>query len=504
MPAALRNWAGRRLETRVDKGLRWADEQFGIHKGLRKLLDHIFPDHWSFMLGEIALYSFVTLVLTGVFLALYFDPSSHTYLYHGPYRPLYGHSVTAAYGSTVDISTKVRSGLLFRQMHHWAADVFLGAVVAHLLRIFFTGAFRKPRATNWVIGVTMFFAGIIEGYVGYSMPGDLLSGTGVRIGYSILESMPVIGSYLAVFLFRGQYPGDGVIYQRFFIAHVFLLPVLIATLLAVHLGLIMRQKHTQFPQPSRTEHNVVGSPMYPRFMFKSLGLLFLVVGILTLLGGLVQINPIWQYGPYDSWKVSFAAQPDWFMGWIEGAMRLFPSWDFSAFGHEVVLDLFLPAVVMPTLTFLMLIAWPYLDSRISGDRSHHHLLERPRDNPVRTAIGAGIFAFFAIMFIASSDDLVANFFALPLQSEVWGLRAAIVSVPWIVGFVTFRICEDLRRPPPPPAEVVLVEDHYEVEQARPEPHGELEPEKVPAFVVAGPVSMSVPRAVEEEARGKSG
>ena len=265
-------------------------------KGGRVLLDKIFPDHWSFMLGEIALYSFVVLMATGVFLALYFVPSASQVIYHGTYAPLRGQRVSEAFESTVNISFGVRGGLLIRQMHHWAADIFVGSIVVHMARIFFTGAFRKPRELNWIIGILMLILAILEGFIGYSLPDDLISGTGLRIGYSIVESIPFVGSYLATFLWGGQFPGNGSIIPRFFIIHVLIIPLVLIGLLSAHLGLLVRQKHTQFKGEGRTENNVVGSPMFPTFMAKTTGFLFMVAGATALLGAFAQINPIWQFG----------------------------------------------------------------------------------------------------------------------------------------------------------------------------------------------------------------
>ena len=289
-------------------------------KGGRTFLDKIFPDHWSFMLGEIALYSFVVLLATGVFLSLYYVPSAPQIIYHGSYLPLRGEKVSEAYASTVGLSFDVRSGLLMRQAHHWAADIFLGSIAVHMARVFFTGAFRKPREFNWIVGVTMLILGIVNGFLGYSLPDDLVSGTGIRIAYSIIESIPLVGSYLAFFVFGGNYPGNGVIIPRFFIIHVLIVPLILIGLLAAHLGLLVKQKHTQFPGKGKTEHNVVGSPMFPTFMAKTTGFLFMVTAVIFLLGGFAQINPIWQFGQYEPYQISYAVQPDWYMGWLDGAL----------------------------------------------------------------------------------------------------------------------------------------------------------------------------------------
>ena len=427
----------------VDISVRWLDERLGLGKGTRSLLDKIFPDHWSFLLGEIALYSFVVLILTGIFLSLYYNPSSAEVVYHGAYAPLRGIRMSAAYASSVDLSFAVRSGLVIRQMHHWAADVFVGSIAVHMCRIFFTGAYRKPRELNWIIGVTLLTLAIINGFIGYSLPDDLVSGTGIRLAYSFVLSMPLVGSYLAVFLFGGNYPGNGSIIPRFFILHVLVLPLVLLGLITAHLGLLVRQKHTQFAGHGRTEHNVVGSPMYPTFIAKTTGFLFMITGVLWALGGLAQINPIWQFGPYQPYQISYAVQPDWYMGWLDGALRIMPSWEFVGFGHTIPLEVFLPTILFPGLTFTLFYAWPFIETKLTGDRAEHNLLDRPRDKPRRTAIGAAALAFYFTLFAASSTDVMANFFQISLNSVLWFFRFAVLVIPVIVGFVAWRLCLDL-------------------------------------------------------------
>ena len=341
------------------------DDRLGVAKGGRVFLDKIFPDHWSFMLGEISLYSFIVLLATGIFLSLYFVPSTQQVIYHGSYQPLDGQWVSEAFKSTVNISFDVRGGLLVRQMHHWAADIFTGSIIVHMARIFFTGAFRKPRELNWLIGTTMLILAILEGFIGYSLPDDLISGTGLRIGYSIAESIPFVGSYLVTFLWGGQFPGTGIIIPRFFIIHVLIIPLVLLGLVSVHLGLLVRQKHTQFAGEGRTENNVVGSPMFPTFMAKTTGFLFMVTAATALLGAFVQINPIWQFGSYDASKISYAVQPDWYMGWLDGALRIMPSWEFAGWGHTIPFEVLLPAVVFPGLIFTIAMLWP--GDRTQGD-----------------------------------------------------------------------------------------------------------------------------------------
>ncbi len=428
---------------RVSQVVGELDDRLGVAKGGRVFLDKIFPDHWSFMLGEISLYSFVVLIATGIFLALSYVPSATQVIYHGSYAPLHGQSVSEAYNSSVRISFDVRGGLLVRQMHHWAADIFTGSIIVHMARIFFTGAFRKPRELNYTIGIIMLIIAIFEGYIGYSLPDDLISGTGLRIGYSIAESIPFVGSYLASFVWGGTFPGNAVL-PRFYIIHVLIFPLILFALIGAHLTLLVRQKHTQFPGEGRTETNVVGSPMFPTFMAKTTGFLFMVAGASALLGAFAQINPIWQFGSYEPYKISYAVQPDWYMGWTDGALRIMPAWEFTAWGHTIPLEVFLPAVIFPGLVFNIALMWPALERRMTGDNALHNLLDRPRDRPKRTAAGAAFFALLFTLFAASSTDVLANYFHLSLNFTLWAFRVLTVVIPIVVAFVTYRLCVEMQ------------------------------------------------------------
>ena len=487
---------------RVQQAVNELDERIGIARGGRILLDKIFPDHWSFMLGEIALYSFIVLVATGIFLTLYYVPSQAIVVYHGVYKPLDGVRMSQAYESTVNLSFAVRAGLLMRQMHHWAADVFIGSIVVHMARIFFTGAFRKPRELNWTIGIILLILAILNGFIGYSLPDDLISGTGIRIGYSILLSIPFVGSYLAFFLFGGPYPGH-IIIERFYILHVLILPLLIIGLIGAHLTLLVRQKHTQFPGKGRTEHNVVGSPLFPQFAAKTTGFMLMVTGLLGVLGGFAQINPIWQFGPYEPTKISYAVQPDWYMGFLDGALRIMPSWEFTAWGHTIPWEVFLPGVVFPGLVFNLCLAWPMIERRFTDDYVMHNLLDRPRDRPKRTAAGAAMIALLFTVFAASSTDVLANFFHVSLNEVIWFFRVAVIVVPIIVGVVTWRICIELQHVPGAVkrkrAMVVsrTPEGEYVAAPAPERPgdeHHELEPEPVPVRIELEPETVGVSAA----------
>ena len=368
------------------------DDRFHAAKGVRTFMRKVFPDHWTFLLGEIALYSFIILILTGIFLTLFFQPSMTQVVYHGSYTKLNGVRMSQAYESTLNLSFDVRGGLLMRQIHHWAADVFLAAILCHLLRIFFTGAYRKPRDTNWLIGIGMFTLGIFEGFLGYSMPDDLLSGTGVRIAEGVLLGIPVVGTYLSFFLFGGQFPGAEFV-PRFYIIHVLLIPGLLLGLVSAHLFLMVHQKHTQMPGKGHTEKNVVGQPAYPYFAVKTGAFFFFVFGVLALMGTFAQINPVWQPGPYTPTAISAGSQPDFYMGFLEGSLRMFPSWTWDIGGHTVAWNVLIPALVVPGIIFTVLGIWPMLERWATGDKGYHNVNQRPRNAPTRTGVGmAGVVA----------------------------------------------------------------------------------------------------------------
>jgi ubiquinol-cytochrome c reductase cytochrome b subunit len=415
-------------------------------RGLRAALRYVFPDHWSFLLGEIALYCFVVLVLTGTLLAVQFHPSPTEVTWHGPYAPLNGARVSGAYASALDLSFKVPAGLLLRQTHHWAALVFLVAIVLHLLRIFYTAAFRRPREINYLVGVTLLGVAILEGYVGYSLLDDLLSGMGLAIGYGAALSIPGVGGALGSLIWDGPFPGGSAFLPRLFFVHVFVLPALITVLLSVHLALIVRPHHTQFRGPGRREDNVVGSPLWPGYALRSLGLFAAVAAVLVLLGALVQVNPVWQWGPYEPWLGENGAQPDWYLGWLIGALRLMPNLEVDAFGRTLVPNPFFGGVLFPTVVFLMLYAWPWIEQRVftRRDTAQHHLLDRPRDNPRRTAFATAFLTWVATVFLAGSADRAFLAFGISYEIQVRIFRVLFFAAPVIAYLIAHRVARELR------------------------------------------------------------
>jgi ubiquinol-cytochrome c reductase cytochrome b subunit len=422
----------------------YLDERVGSNAGAKKNLRKVFPEHWSFMLGEIALYSFIILLATGVYLTLFFKPSMQEVQYNGSYTPLKGVSMSEAYSSTLDLSFDVRGGLLMRQIHHWAALIFVAAIFIHVFRIFFTGAFRKPRELNWLIGNGLLTLAIFEGFAGYTIPDDLLSGTGLRIAEGVALSIPVVGTYVQFFLFGGEFPGEAVI-PRLFIIHVLLLPGILLALITMHLMLVVVQKHTQFPGPGRTNENVVGFPLMPVYMAKAGGFFFIVFGICALLGGIAQINPIWLYGPYYPDQISAGSQPDFYIGFLEGSVRAMPNWETNLFGHTISWNILFPGVILPGIMFTLLAVYPFIEAWVTGDKREHHLLDRPRDVPVRTGLGAMAIAFYLLLFINGGNDIIGYTFDIPINNVTRFTQVALIVVPPLVFVITKRICLGLQR-----------------------------------------------------------
>jgi ubiquinol-cytochrome c reductase cytochrome b subunit len=422
----------------------WLDDRFHGARGFRVLMRKVFPDHWSFMLGEIALWSFVVLLLTGTFLSLFFVPSMSDVVYHGSYTKLDGIRMSEAYQSTLRISFDVRGGLLIRQIHHWAADLFMASLTIHMLRVFFTGAYRKPREVNWLIGIVLFSLGLIEGLFGYSLPDDQLSGAGLRIFEGVLQGIPIVGTYLAFFLFGGGFPGNDIV-PRMYIIHVLLIPGILLALITAHLFIMFHQKHTQMPAKGNTERNVVGQPFFPYFLAKGGAWFFFIFGALVLLSTFAEINPIWLYGPYTPVAISSASQPDFYMGILEGSLRMMPAWEINFLGHTLSLSVLIPFALPLGIILGGAAMWPFFEQWATGDKSYHNINDRPRNAPARTGVGMAAVTFYGILWAEGANDVIAERLQIPLYTVTWIARVAIFVGPLLAYYITKRICLALQR-----------------------------------------------------------
>jgi ubiquinol-cytochrome c reductase cytochrome b subunit len=422
----------------------YLDERVGLGIVLKGFGRKVFPDHWSFMLGEVALYSFVILILSGTFLTFFYQPSMAEVYYQGSYAPLKGAEMSIAYASSLDISFDIRGGLLMRQVHHWAALLFIAAIGLHMLRVFFTGAFRKPRELNWVVGFLLFLMAMGAGFTGYSLPDDLLSGNGLRIIDGMLKGIPVIGTSVSSGFFGGEFPGTEVV-ARLYSLHIMIIPALIIVFIALHLMMVIIHKHSHYSGPGRTDENVVGYPLMPVYVAKAGGFFFLVFGVIMAISATFTINPIWNYGPYDPSPVSAGTQPDWYIGWLDGALRLAPSnWDISIAGYVIPMGVMVPLVV--SLVFLALVAaYPFIENWVTQDKREHHVLDRPRNAPTRTAIGAAGVTFYGVLWAGASTDLIAINFQMSLNQILVAMQILLIIGPVIAYWVTKRACLSLQR-----------------------------------------------------------
>ncbi|OHU65057.1 cytochrome b [Mycobacteroides chelonae] len=440
------------------------DSRYRASSGLRRQMNKVFPTHWSFLLGEIALYSFVVLLISGIYLALFFDPSMAEVTYNGVYQPLRGMQMSKAYESSLNLSFEVRGGLFVRQIHHWAALMFAASIVVHLARIFFTGAFRRPREANWVIGSLLLILAMAEGFAGYSLPDDLLSGTGLRVVTQGMMSLPIVGTWMHWALFGGDFPGN-IVLPRLYVLHVLLVPAIMIALIGVHLALVWYQKHTQFPGPRRTETNVVGVRIVPVFALKSGAFFAIVTAVLALMGGLLQINPVWLLGPYKPSQVAAGSPPDIYLMWTDGLLRLVPDWELYIFGHTVPAVLW--GVLGIMLAFVVIVAWPFIERRFTGDDAHHNLLQRPRDAPVRTAIGAAGFSLYILLTLSCINDIIALKFHISLNATTWIGRIGMVILPIVVYYLAYRWAIGLQR-----SDRAVLEHGIETGIIKRLPHGE--------------------------------
>ncbi|KRC49842.1 ubiquinol-cytochrome c reductase cytochrome b subunit [Leifsonia sp. Root227] len=422
----------------------YLEDRTSISGAVKEFGRKIFPDHWSFLLGEVALYSFIVILLSGTFLTFFFQASMAEVVYHGSYVPLKGVEMSAAMSSTLNISFEIRGGLLMRQIHHWAALLFVAAIGLHMLRIFFTGAFRKPRELNWVIGFVLFILAMAEGFTGYSLPDDLLSGNGLRIIDGLIKGLPVVGTWISFLLFGGEFPGTAIV-GRLYTLHILLLPALVLAFIALHLMFVVIHKHTQYAAPGRTQGNVVGYPVLPVYAAKAGGFFFIVFGVVALMASFFTINPIWNYGPYDPSPVSAGTQPDWYIGFADGALRLVPpGWEFVWLDRTWSFNIIVPVVILGVFIVTVLI-YPFIEAWITGDKREHHILDRPRNAATRTAIGAAGVTFYAVFWAAASSDIIATHFKLTMEGVIHALQALLILGPIIAYFVTKRVCIALQK-----------------------------------------------------------
>ena len=409
------------------------DDRLSLRAPGRKAANKVFPHNWSFLLGEIALFALVVLVLTGIFLTMFYRPSTTPVPYTGSLELYRGTTQPAAFDSILRLSHDIPGGLLFRRIHRVAAHLFIAASVLHMLRILLTGAFRRPREVNYLIGIGLITFAFAAGFTGYSLPYDSLAGTGIRIAYSELLSFPVIGDRLAFWIFGGEFPTGDVI-PRFFVFHVMVLPAMIIGAVTVHLLLVVRQRHTQFPARGIDGHRfVLGKPLWPAQFAESATLMLWVAGLLTAAAVLVPWSDVTLTGPYVPGEVGNNAQPDWYMFWVEGALRIFPPVEFSVLNVMTISGPFIAGIVLPGMVFTGLALYPFLERRVYGLTGEWHVLTNPLEIPLRAAFGLGTFSFVLIVSAAATNDILSRLTGIPIETATWFFRVTALVVPPVLA-----------------------------------------------------------------------
>ncbi|GII31982.1 cytochrome b [Planotetraspora mira] len=406
--------------------------------------------HWSFMFAEIAVWSLVVLLVTGAALMVFYDPGMSRVTYDGSYGLLRGLLVSKAFDSTMHLSLEVRGGLLIRQVHHWAALVFVAAVVLQLLRVFLTGAFRRPRTGQWLIWVTLLALGMAAGETGNALPDHLLSGGGLWLIVSVVQSIPVVGTWALSLLFGPGFPGDRVI-PVMYGGHL-LIAVVVAVLLVARELLVRRHGHSRFVAslPARRS----ARPM----------MALATIGMLIILGFGFQIAPIWLYGPATPTQISAGSVPDWYMGFLDGALRIMPGWELTIGDHTLSLAVLVPTLVVPGVFFTALAAYPAAErflvsrrgrrdalgrpkttSRMARETLAHDLLDRPRETPVKTGIAVAGVTFYGLLWAAAANDQIAVQFQLAVEAVTIFFRFAVLIGPVIAFVVTRWVCLALQQ-----------------------------------------------------------
>ena len=413
------------------------DDRLRLRPGTRKTLNKVFPHHWSFLLGETAVVCLVILVLTGTYLTFFYRASTEPILYSGAFDLYRGAELPGAFESTLRLSYDVPGGLLFRRLHRGASHLFIASVVLHLLRILFTGAFRRPRELNYLIGIVMFTIAIFEGFLGYSLPYDSLAGTGIRILYSSLLAFPLVGGQMAFWVFGGAFPtGDAI--PRFFVLHVMVLPALLLGLTFLHLALLVRQRHTQFPRRGVDGHlYVFGKPLWPSQFAETTTLVLWVGGLLAAAAVLIPWADVALLGPYVPGEVGNNAQPDWFMFWLDGVLRMVPGIEVDLPGFTLN-GVFIAGIVLPGLVFGALIVYPFLERRVYRLQGDWHVLQNPLDIPLRAGFGLGTFSAVLLMSAAATSDQLSRITGIPIENVLWFFRITTVVVPPLLAFLIYR------------------------------------------------------------------
>jgi cytochrome b-561 len=431
----------------------WVDDRLDL-TAAQSVLGKAFPAEDSFLLGEVALFCFLLLVFSGVFLGFFFEPSITEVEYEGSVAEYQGEELPESFVSVLNITYDVPFGMLIRRMHHWAAHLMVASMALHMLRVFFTGAYRNPREPNWLVGTGLAGVTMFAAYTGYALPFDEFASTAVGIGYNVTLSVPLVGETLAHLAFGGSFPSSATI-PRFYFLHVLVLPAVIAGLIGVHMLILVRQKHTEarrdedVPAPDTDRDDataadggrvardddsvVVGLPAVPNQVAVSAVVFFLTLATLSLLAGFLPVHNIAEYGPNDPASTPSLIMPDWFLMWGYGFLKLTPSWvSFDVLGVHISAE-FVGGLALPAVVFGVVALWPFIDS----EDEPVHFTADPLDRPFQTGVGVAGVVFVMLASIAGMDVIVADLVGMTTAQLKPYLTAALLFGPAVAGLVVY-------------------------------------------------------------------
>ncbi|MDG5776904.1 cytochrome bc complex cytochrome b subunit [Haloarculaceae archaeon H-GB2-1] len=430
--------------SRVDRIVGFVEDRLSLDDD-RDMLGKAFPAEDSFLLGEVALFCFLTLVLTGMFLGMFFEPSTSDVTYEGSVERFQGEDMPEAFVSVLHITYDIPFGMFIRRLHHWAAHLFVASIGLHMLRVFFTGAYRNPRELNWVVGTGLAALAMGAAYTGYALPFDEFASTATGIGYNLAKSIPILGGVVSKVVFGGEFPSSATIPRLYFL-HVLVIPVLIGVLIAVHMGILMRQKHTEAQREgdvdtqrgivdSDDDSRVIGLPAFPNQTAVSAVVFFLTLATLSTLAGFLPVHNVAEYGPNNPAGTPELIMPDWFLMWVYGFLKLLPSWmSFTVAGIHVNTE-FIGGIVLPTLVFAAILAWPFVDFR----EDPIHFTANPLKRPWQTAVGVAAVVFIMIASIAGMNNIAAKVLGTETGPINALLTVAVFLGPLAAAAVTYLV-----------------------------------------------------------------
>jgi cytochrome b-561 len=402
---------------------KWIDERLELRKFKEKFLSKTFPTHPTFLLGETALFSFITLIITGIFLGFLYEPSTKMV-------SLFGAMVPAAYASVVRIDL-LPMGMIIRRVHHWSAMIMIAAIIAHLLRVYFTASYRNPREMNWLVGLSLWGTAMVAAFTGYLLPYSQFSVTATSIAYYMAKSMPWVGEWISRLLFAGDFPSDGTV-PRFFFMHVMLIPTALISLIGLHMLILVKQKHTEPPSNRKRKEaqggkRLIGIPIWPEQTVISLSFFLFLLFVVVAMATYIPLNPIEKYGPPTPGTP--VMRPDWYFLVVYGFLKLVPGdLSFTILGGKITPET-IGGVIFPAANFIAYALVPFFDR----SKEPQYYMANPLHRPFMTSLGIGAIVFLCMMVVAGYIDVLH---IKPNAMIVYAIVATAAA--WSISYTVLR------------------------------------------------------------------